>query len=489
MARTQLRMGRSHEASALLERCLECAPDFALARFNYADLLLKLKAFDSALTEIERLLKWDCSNVLFRQLKGKILEALGRSEEALELYDQLLAENPQRVESWISYGHAARALGLQKQSVDAYRKAIAVRPFSGVAYWSLANMKTVLFGDEDIAAIESHLKRPDLPTEDRDRLLFSLGKAYEDRGEYEKSFEQYARANAAMRLRLPHNPAKITRQVEQTKALFTKEFLKSRGGAGCEAVGPIFVVGLPRSGSTLIEQILSSHAEIEGTEELPYIGSIAREIERQQGKPDGLTYPEVLKLPSPALFSAFGEEYLARAAVHRKLNRRFFIDKEPPNWFHVGLIHLLLPNARIIDARRHPAACCFSMFKQYFSSKPRPRLAELARFYRDYVELMAHFDRVLPGKVHRVIYEEIVADPEREIRRMLDYLGLPFQESCLQFHESSRAVRTPSSEQVRRPISTDAVDHWRNYEPWLGPLISGLSTVFTAYPNVPADLH
>ena len=488
MARTQLRLGRRGESAALLARCLELAPDFAAARFNHAELLFKLKNFDAAMKELDLLLASDERNPLFRQLKANILESTGENEQSLAICEQLAGENPGRAESWINYGHALRAVGSQEKSVAAYRKAIEIRPSFGMAYWSLANMKTVRFNDADIDAMHEQLKRSDIGADDRVQFQYALGKAYEDRGVYDRSFEQYAKANATMRLRIPYDPNSVTKLITGSRELFTPEFFRSRSGAGCKAADPIFVVCLPRSGSTLIEQILSSHSAIEGVGELPYITSIAKRLGEKEGRELGIDYPQILGTLDPAALSAFGEEYLERVRAHRKLGRPFFVDKKPPNFFHVGLIHSILPNAKIIDARRHPVACSLSMFRQYFN-KARPRQAELGRLYREYVELMAHFDSVLPGKIHRVIYEDMVANPDTEVRRLLDYLGLPFEEGCLRFYETRRSVLTPSSEQVRKPISGEAVDHWRNYEPWLGPLIESLGPVLTAYPSVPEDLR
>jgi tetratricopeptide (TPR) repeat protein len=485
MARVQLRLSRRGKAASLLARCLELAPDFAAARFNYADMLYQLKRFEAALKELDKLLISDSRNPLFRELKANIFESVGDNEQSLAICEQLVAENPGRVESWISYGHALRAMGFREKSIAAYRKAIAIRPFSGLAYWSLANMKTARFSDADTAAMQEQLNRSDLAFYDRITLQFSLGKAYEDRHLYGQSFEYYAKANANLRLRISYNPENVTKMVARSKALFTPEFLRSRSQAGCKAADPIFVVSLPRAGSTLIEQILSSHSAVEGTAELPHITALVKRIEESEG----VAYPTGIEKLEPAALEALGEEYLRRTQIHRKLGRPFFIDKMPPNFFYVGLIHLILPNAKIIDARRNPAGCCLSMFKQYLSKKARPRLAELGRFYRDYVELMAHFDSVLPGRIHRVIYENMVANPEAETRRLLDYLGLPFEESCLRFYETKRSVLTPSSEQVRKPITGEAVDHWRNYEPWLRPLIESLGSVLTAYPSVPEELR
>jgi len=484
-----VRSGKRREAAALLARSLELAPEAALVRFNYADLLFKLNEYDLSLEQIDILLARDAANPLFRQLKANILEITGDNQGSMVLCEALAEENPGRAQSWVSLGHAYRAAGRQEDAGRAYRKAIALRPSSGLAYWSLANMKTARFGDAEIAAMAEQLKRTDIGQDDRIHLQFSLGKAYEDRREFEKSFEQYSRANAAMRLSINYDPDTLSKFVAANKALYTPEFFAARAGFGCKAPDPIFILGRPRSGSTLLEQILSSHSAVEGTAELPYITALAGRLENREGAiPYGAEYLKRLAQLDAATLAALGEGFMADTRKHRQTDRPLFIDKKPANVSHVGLIHLILPNAKIIDARRHPAACSFSMFRQY-SSKGRLRLAELGRFYRDYVELMAHFDKVLPGRVHRVIYEDMVADPEAETRRLLDYLGLPFEESCLRFYETKRTVLTPSAEQVRKPISGDAVDHWRNFEPWLGPLIRSLGTAMSEYPSVPEELR
>jgi tetratricopeptide (TPR) repeat protein len=488
MARIAVRKGHPAEAVPLLERCLHAAPDFDAARLNYAGLLFQLNRYDAARAEINRLVARDPRNPLFRALKANILETIGEGEESLALCEQLAAENPDRAESWISYGHALRGLGIQDKSVAAYRKAIEQRPDSGAAYWSLANLKAVRFDAADIAAMQAQLNSPELRANDRTMLQFALGKAFEDMGAYERAFEQYAKANAAMRLRIDYDPDRLSSGVAANKALFTRAFFESRRDAGCAAPDPIFILGRPRSGSTLLEQILSSHSAVEGTAELSYITTMAARLEQREGSSYGTKYLARIAEMTPAELEGLGRQYLDSASVHRKRARPFFIDKKPGNFAHVGLILTILPNAKIIDARRNPAACGLSMFKHH-STKGRLRLAELGRFYRDYVELMAHFDAVLPGRIHRVIYEDMVADPESEVRKLLAYLGLPFEESCLRFYETKRAVLTPSSEQVRRPITGEAVDHWRNFEPWLGPLIKSLGTAFTEYPVVPAELR
>jgi tetratricopeptide (TPR) repeat protein len=484
LAHMAAQQGRRREAADLLARCVDLAPGFDAARFNYADMLFTLNRFDAALQQINTLLPGDPSNPLYRQLKAKILETVGEYAQSREILASLAEENPGRADSWIEYGHALRAAGHQEQSITAYRRAIELKPTSGLAYANLANLKTFRFSDDEAVAMQKLLQQSNVAPDDRTKLQFALAKVHEDRGEYARSFEYYAKGNAAVRLRLSYDPDALTAGVRRTTAFFTPEFFAGHQDAGCRASDPIFIVGRQRSGSTLIEQILSSHSAIEGTAELPYIPDIVADIAEVEGPRGGAAYFENLAKLSPEALTALGEQYLQRAAIHRKLGRPYFIDKNPGNHFHLGLIALILPNAKIIDARRNPAAVCWSQFTHHFTMT-NLRLTEFARAYRDYVELMAHFDSVLPGRIHRVIYENLASDPEAEVRRLLDYLGLPFEESCLRFYETERAVLTPSSEQVRRPITGAAVDHWRHFEPWLGPMLQTLGPVFTNYPEVP----
>lgn len=488
LARRAGHRGRRNEAASLLARAIELAPDFAAARFNYANLLLEQNRFHLALAEVDRLLSEEPRNPLFRLLKVTVLDGLGETLPALALAEELALENPAHANSWITYGHALRAAGKPEGAIAAYRKAIELLPTLGVAYSNLAHLKTFRFSDAETAAMEQLLKRPHLAPDDRVNLQFALAKAYEDRGEYAPAYEFYAKGNAAVRLRFVYDAEAITAGTRRTKAAFNRKLFDAHAGAGCQAPDPIFIVGRQRSGSTLIEQILASHSAIEGTAELPYIPDIVAEIADLEGPAGGSQYFENLANLTPEALTRFGEQYLERARQHRKTARPFFIDKDPGNHFHVGLIALILPNAKIIDARRNPAAACWSQFTLQFKMT-NLRLTEYAQAWRDYAELMAHFDAVLPGKIHRVIYENLVSDTEGEVRRLLDYLGLPFEENCMRFYETERAVMTPSSEQVRRPITREALDHWRHFEPWLGPMLNTLGDAFTCYPEVPATLR
>ena len=481
LAELGTRLGRYSEAEALLERCLELAPSFTGARHNYAVVLYRRQKAAKARVQIDRLLAEEPRDPSYRTLKAAVLAFLSDFGQATELYEEILAEHAAQPKIWLSYGHALRAGGRAAEAVAAYRRAIDTAPPMGEAFWSLANLKTYRFSAADEGEIQAHLARRDLTADDRLHLAFTLGKILEDRGSFAAAFEHYSEGAAIQHRRSGFDVEAMHTDVERSKALFTRAFFAEHAQGGSSSRAPIFIVGLPRSGSTLIEQILATHSAVEGTFELPDIVSLARDLGAEgpsdRGK-DGGRYPAILADLSAEKRTQLGEVYLADTAVHRKLGRPRFIDKMPNNFRHLGLIHLILPNARIIDARRHPMAACFSAFKQHFARGYRFSydLTDLGLYYRDYLGLMDHFDHVLPGRVHRVIYEDMVADTEGQVRRLLDYLGLPFEEACLRFHETDRAVRTASSEQVRRPIFREGLDQWRRFEPWLGPLKAALGS-------------
>jgi tetratricopeptide (TPR) repeat protein len=487
LAEVAARLGRYGDAETLLTRCLELAPGFSPARNNLAVVLYRQNRPAEALSEIDRLLALEPANPGYLNLKAATLGQLGEYEQAIGIYERVLATHPTQPKGWMSYGHALKTVGRQTDSIAAYRRSLELAPHLGETWWSLANLKTVQFDPADMAAMEGQIARADISDEDRFHLHFALGKASEDEGDHARAFEHYRLGAALRRQTLDYDAEDNHAHVERSKALFTPGFFAARTGFGATGPDPIFILGLPRAGSTLIEQILASHSQIEGTMELPDMPAIARRLGARNRRGDASAYPEVLAELGAEEARALGEEYLSRTAPQRKLGRVHFIDKMPNNFAHVGLIQLILPNARIIDARRHPLGCCFSAFKQHFARGQgfTYDLTDLGRYYADYVELMAHFDAVLPGRVHRVIYEQMVADPETQVRALLDYCGLPFEEACLRFYENDRAVRTASSEQVRRPIFTEGLDQWRRYEPWLGPLKAALGPVLDAYPDVP----
>jgi tetratricopeptide (TPR) repeat protein len=482
------RLGRYEDSETLLERCLELAPGFTAARHNYAVVLHRQNKAAEAIAQADQLLAGDPRNPSYRNLKAAALVRIGEYDQAIEAYEGVLKTHPVQPAGWMSYGHALKTVGRTEDSIAAYRTSLEQAPRLGEAWWSLANLKTFRFSDADVAAMRGQLERSDLSEEDRFHLHFALGKALEDAGDFEGSFEHYRQGNALRRAGVDYDPEETSGHVRRSKALFTREFFTEREGCGSQAPDPIFIVGLPRAGSTLVEQILSSHSQVEGTMELPDIIAIAKRIGGRKRRSDASAYPEALQELDREELQALGEEFLERTRIQRKLGRPLFIDKMPNNFAHLGLIHLILPKAKIIDARRHPLGCCFSGFKQHFARGQTFTydLGEIGRYYADYVRLMAHFDEVLPGRVHRVIYERMVEDPEGEVRRLLDYCGLPFEAACLRFHETQRAVRTASSEQVRQPIFTEGVDHWKNYDPWLGPLRAALGPVLDRYPDAPA---
>ncbi len=485
LAELAVRVGRTEEALHLLERCLELAPGFREARQHYALVLHRDQQSQPALAQLDILLGDDAGNPGCRTLKAAILCRLGEYDDGIALYEAILSEYPNNPRVWMSHGHALKTAGSQDEAIAAYRRSIALDPGFGEAYWSLANLKTFRFGDDQIAAMRAQLARTDLVAEHRFHFDFALGKALEDRAEYTDSFAHYAAGNALRLQTMPYRAGETSARVARAKHTYTREFFAERAGCGDPAADPIFIVGLPRSGSTLIEQILSSHSAVEGTMELPEIIAMTRALRR--GAETAASYHEVLaELPADA-FAELGQQYLNRTRVQRKTDAPRFIDKMPNNFLHLGLIQLMLPNAKIIDARRHPLACCFSGFKQHFARGQNfsYSLDDLGRYYRDYVELMLHIDQTLPGRVHRVIYEQMVDDTEAEVRRLLDYCGLPFEDGCLRFFENDRPVRTASSEQVRRPINRDGIDQWRHYAPWLDPLKAALGPVLDAYPAVP----
>ncbi len=478
MGETLGELNRYVDAERVLGHALALDPGFDGARFTLAGVLFQQQKAAEAVAHLRRLLAADGRDPAYRNLLAACLSLVGDLDEVDRLYRELLAEYPDQPRIWLNHGHALRTVGRFEGAVAAYRRCIALSPGLGDAYWSLANLKLAAFSDAEVAAIGEQLSRPGLPKGDRLHLHYALGKALEDRRDYAGSFEHYAAGAALQRQQVRYSADRTTEDMREACALFTPAFFAARSGAGSQAHDPIFVVGLPRSGSTLVEQILASHPDVEGTMELPDIGLIARSL----GEPGAESVVEPLEAIArldAGGFERLGARYLDATRVHRKLGRPRFIDKMPNNFQHVGLIHLILPRATIIDVRRHPLGAGFSVFKQHFAQGQSFSydLTDLGRYYRDYVELMAHFDRVLPGRVHRVIYEDVVEDTEGEVRRLLEHCGLAFDPACLRFYDNQRAVKTVSSEQVRRPIFREGLEQWRRYEPWLDPLKAALGPV------------
>jgi tetratricopeptide (TPR) repeat protein len=478
-----LQVGQFADAENLLKRSLELQPDYHHARHTYVMTLSRRGKLAEALVEVDKLLKAEPNNPNYLILKGTVLVRKGDHRPALDIYERVLKDYPRQARAHMSYGHTLKTVGRIADSIRAYRTCIELSPDAGEAYWSLANLKTYQFDDSDIAAMRRQVVPEGGDAEDQAHLAFALGKALEDRHQYDESFQFYERGNRIRRMQRRYS-AKINvfNTARQIKAL-DAEFFAARSGWGCPSPDPIFIVGLPRAGSTLLEQILASHSCVEGTDELPHIIGLSRQLGQKSRKNPASYYPEILTELSKERVSELGERYMANTRVHRR-GTPFFIDKMPNNFQHIGLIHLILPQAKIIDARRHPMAGCFSCFKQLFARGQTFTydLTDLGHYYRDYVKLMDHWDEVLPGRVLRVQYEDMVTDAEKQIRLLLDYCGLNFEEQCLRFYETDRAVRTPSAEQVRKPMYKEGLEHWRNYEEYLGPLKEALGPVLQRYP-------
>jgi tetratricopeptide (TPR) repeat protein len=480
------RIGMEHDvlddAQLLLEGVLDLEPDYHAARFDYAQVLCRRHLYPQAQEQAEKLLTVDRSNRDYRTLHAMSCVGLGQHERAIELYRQLLPGALQPAELHLSIAHSLKTLGQREPAIAEYHAAAAARQGFGDAWWSLANLKTYLFSDAELAQMRAAEAAATTGVVDRFHLCFALGKALEDQQQYAPSFEYYARGNALKRAASRYRPEVIELNTRLQSEVCTRELFARHHGSGADATDPIFIVGLPRSGSTLIEQILASHSAVEGTHELADIPRMVVELQGRDWQPANPRYPAALAGLSPADFHRLGEKYLLDTRSYRS-GRARFIDKMPNNFRHIGLIHLMLPNAKIIDARREPMACCFGNLKQLFAHGQEfaYSVEDIARYYRTYLELMRHWDEVLPGRVLRVQYEEVVADLEGNVRRLLDYCGLEFEPACVEFYRTERSVRTASSEQVRQPIYREALDQWRHYEPWLGPLREALGDALTRY--------
>ena len=475
LARIGMKLAILDDAELLLESVLELAPDYHAARYDYAQVLADRQQHAQALGQILRLLAIEPQNALFRSLHGNVLVGLGEHDAALELFYKLREESPANPTLHLAIAHAHKTVGRQPEAIDSYRRAAQVRPNFGDAYWSLANLKTYRFSDDELERMREHESARTTPLVDRYHLCFALGKALEDRADFAASFRFYERGNSLKRKELRYDADALERNLGRQATVCTPEFFSARRDTGCKDTSPIFIVGLPRAGSTLIEQILASHSKVEGTKELADIPRLVHQLNGRESFESKPRYPGVLEELSPAQLAAFGEKFIADTRIYRR-GKPFFIDKMPINFRHIGLIHLILPNAKIIDARRDPMACCFSNFKQLFASGQEFTygLSDIGEYYRSYVELMHHWDAVLPGKILRVQHEEVVDDLEGNVRRLLDFCELDFEPQCVEFYHTERSIRTASSEQVRRPIFREGLDQWSNFEEWLQPLRSAL---------------
>jgi tetratricopeptide (TPR) repeat protein len=470
------------DAETLLAGVVALAPDYVAARFNYAQVLSKRHKYGDARREIGIVLAADPAGMENRALAATIAVGLGEQERAIALYESMLADQPDAPDPHLWMGHALKTKGRMPEAVESYRRAAALRPDFGDAYWSLANLKTYRFMDAEIARMRTEEAAPRTQSLDRIHLCFAIGKALEDKGEFEQSWVFYARGNALKREESAYRPDLLEDNTKRQTETCTRDFFRASAGWGDPRPDPIFIVGLPRSGSTLLEQILASHSQVEGTYELSDIQNAVLELSGRGDDPEAPRYPNLLETLTREDCARLGEKYLSDTRLYRS-GRAHFIDKMPNNFRHIGLIHLMLPNAKIIDARREPLGCCFSNFKQLFAQGQEFTYSvdDIARYYRTYLALMRHWDEILPGRVLRVQHEDVVDDLEGNVRRLLDFCGLEFEPACVEFHKNARAVRTASSEQVRMPIFRDGLEQWKNYEPWLGSLKDALGDALVRY--------
>ncbi len=471
LAEIGMRLGALEEAEFLLESAATFEPDNLAARIDHVRVLGRRQRFAAAQEQARRLRETHPGNPQLESLHAVQCLQAGDYDAALAGFAAVLEQLPRDPVTLTARGHALKTRGDGDEAVAAYREAIDSHQRYGEAWYSLANLKTYRFDASDVDTMGRLLEDPDLASADRVFLCFALGKALEDRGDFTQSFDRYAEGNRLKRAASRYDADAVSRELAAQREHCSAALFRSRAGAGCPAPDPIFIVGMPRAGSTLLEQILSSHSQVDGTQELPNVLAMSQQLRRRRVGDDAPGYPAVLASLEPDELRALGEQFLADTQIHRSGAPRF-IDKMPNNFRHIGLIQLMLPNARIIDARREPMACCFSNFKQLFAEGQEFSydLADTGRYYRDYVALMDHWDAVLPGRVLRVQHEDVLDDLEGQVRRMLDFLGLPFEDSCLRYYETDRAVRTPSSEQVRQPIYRHGQEQWHNYAPWLAPL-------------------
>lgn len=477
-----IEMERFRMAAKLLRSAVELAPDYFGAWIDLARALMEQDAFEQSRAAIEQAIRLDPEGAQPRTLLGNLLAKAGRYEEAVAAYRAALQKQSDNGGSLAGLGNVLKTIGRQAEAIDSYRDAILTSPAFGQAYWSLANLKTFRFTDDEIASMEKHVDNEKLTEETRVNFNFALGKAYEDRGAYEQAFAFYEHGNSLRRMNENYDPVQTELIHDRIIETLSNEFLSARTGLGDPDPAPVFIVGLPRSGSTLIEQILSSHSQVEGTYELPDLARVIRSI--NQAQVSGQSYPEALRSYDATRLAELGQQYLKSTERHRT-GLAYFTDKMPNNFPSIGLIHLILPNAKIINARRHPLDSCMGSYKQLFFKGQAFTydLVEIGEYYLQYTRMMEHWHEVLPGKVLDLQYEDMVMDQETQTRRLLEYCGLPWEDACLAFYDTERAINTASSEQVRRPIYTRSLHSWRRFEVHLGPLIEVLEPILIKLPK------
>jgi tetratricopeptide (TPR) repeat protein len=481
LAQIALRAEHADDAEQMLQEAIRLAPDFHLAILDLGQLYKEQDRYEEAIACFDRVIALDPSLVQAHFMRAGTLARASFTPEAAAGYRRCLELRPRHAGALLGLGHVLKAIGDYDGAVASYDACIRITPDSGEIYWSLANLKTYRFDDATIAAMERHAESPELATQSRVNFLFALGKAYEDRGDFERAWDFYRRGNETQRAQVTYDPVQTEVMNDRILEVYSADLLESLAGAGDPDPSPIFILGLPRSGSTLLEQVLASHSAVEGTAELPYVGRLATSLGRRGRR--GASYPEAMHEIRPAGLAALGAEYLARSRMHRRSAAPRFVDKMPNNFPNAGLIALMLPNAKIIDARRHPLDACLSCYRQLFAKGQNFTydLTEIGEYWLQYQRMMDHWARVLPGRVLTVQYEDVVSDFEAQVRRLLEFCGLPWEDACLRFYDSDRPVRTPSAEQVRQPIYDRSVGHWRHYETKLGELIDVIAPLGERY--------
>ena len=482
LAEIAVQFGALEDAEYLLESATEFEPGNIQVKIDFIGILRKRQKFAQALSAAEKLYKEQPGNPQLKSLYAIEKMQMGDFEGALDLFDGVLEILPGDAITLTSRGHALKTRGSQEQAIASYKAAISSSRWHGEAYYALSNLKTYRFSADEIEEMLALEQREELGPASKVHMAFALGKAFEDEQDYPRSFAYYAQGNRLKRQQSNYDADKMSEELMAQHRYFTREVLGDRANVGFAAPDPIFILGLPRAGSTLLEQILSSHSLVDGTLELPNILSTAQTLRRQGRDSGGKPYPELLQDFSDEQLLSLGQQYIEDTRIHRQ-SAPFFIDKMPNNFRHIGLIKLILPKAKIIDARRHPMACCFSGFKQLFAEGQEFSydLIDFGRYYNDYVELMDHWDTVSPDSVLRVHYENVVADLETQVARILQYCGLPFEQACLEYHNTERAVRTASSEQVRQPIYRESVEQWVHFKRFLTVLEGTLAPSLEHY--------
>lgn len=475
------RTKRTGEAERFLRKALDIAPDFTGAIVDLAKVLQDGDRYEEAIGFYRKAIEMEPENARLHDQLGYALAPAAQTYEAIEAHQRATELDPKLAGAWLGLGHTLKTVGRQEEAIHAYHRCLELKPDNGVIHWSLANLKTYRFTDEELEDMKARVASEKITGEPEINFLFALAKAYEDRHDFDQAWHYYREGNAKRRMQETYDPVETEVDITRAMEVFNKDFLDKHTGAGNPDPSPIFIVGLPRSGSTLIEQILASHSMVEGTSELPYAFRVAKSLNRNRA--NGINYPEAVRELEPQHFEALGQDYINHCQIHRVEGRECFVDKNPNNFQNIGLIHLMLPNAKIIDARRHPMDACFSCYRQLFAKGQTFTydLTDIGEYYLQYQRMMDYWHEVLPGRILTVQYEEMVTDFENQVQRLVEYCGLPWEEACLEYYETERPIRTASSEQVRQPIYTESLHRWRRYDQHLDELKMILEPIMDRY--------